>query len=197
MVFEGIDKSLKAWHVIVFIVIAVALGALTLLSTGPDLADRASAGIGHDVQLLDQRFSGYEYEEVEEFFVALGEEGRSDYGTSYLIPDALFEIFLFLAAGSLLIFLTRPTGRFTVPLNEMVRLVLVALPFTAMAMGLMENFALWIALGGGEEPATGVVAAGHLFTGIKWLALAGTAAGVIATVVIALLRGTTSQTATA
>lgn len=197
VVFEGIDKSLKAWHIVVFIVLAVAIGAWTGLSTAPDLGDRASEEIGTEVSILDMRFSGYEYDEAAEFFTALGEDGRSDYATTFLIPDTLFAIVLFFAVGGLMIFLTRPGERFSVPLNEMVRLVIVALAFSAMAMDVLENIALWIALSGGEEPATGVVAAANLFTGVKWLALAGSFAALIATIIVALIRGTTSQTATA
>lgn len=190
-IVEGIDKGLKAWHVIVFVVIALGLGALTGLSTGPEVTDRAG------VEILDMRLSGYDYAEVEELLTGLGEDGRSYYATSYLIPDTLFAIFLFLGVGSLLAFLTRPGHRFSVPLNEMVRLVILALPFAGMAMEIMENLSLWIILGSGTEPASGVVAAASLFTGIKWLAYAGTLAALIATVIVAVIRGSTSQTATA
>ena len=189
MVFDRIDNGLKPWHVVAFVVVALALGALLGLSTGPHLRDLAS------VDIFELRFNGYHYEDAVVILQGLGEEGRSYYATSHLIPDIFFALFLFLAVSSLFLWLSRPGHRFAVPLNETVRLIIVSLAFVAFGADILEDIALWIVLGSGVEPATGVVAAASTFTGVKWLALAGSFAGLLATVIIAVIRGVSTQDA--
>ena len=187
MVFDRIDKGLKPWHVLAFIVIALGLGAVLGLSTGPHLRDLAG------VDIFEMRFNGYNFEEAVTILTALGEEGRSYYSGSHLITDIFFAPFLFLAVSSLFLWLSRPGHRFSVPLNETIRLIIVALAFIAFSVDILEDIALWIVLGSGVEPATGVVAAASTFTGVKWLALAGSMAGLLATIIIAVIRGVSSQ----
>lgn len=196
MVFDDVDKNLKVWHLALFIVVAVALGAFVGLSSGPELEDRLEAA-QVATGLPDMQFDGYEYEDVETVLTALDEDGRSYYATTHLIPDTIFAIFAFLAIASIVIFLTRPGQRFSVPLHEMVRLVIIAIAFAALFCDLGENLMLWIMIGGAPEPATAAVAAGNLLTGVKWLAYAGAFAALIATVIIAVVRGATSQEAAA
>ena len=192
MVFEQIDKGLKSWHVLAFIVIAVGLGAILGLATGPNIRDLAGG-----LDSFDLRLGGYDYAEAVELLTALGSEGRNYYGTSHLITDLFFVPFFFLAVTSLFLWLTRPGQRFSVPLNEGVRMIVVAIAFVAFATDLLENISIWVMLGSGEEPATSLVAAASLFTGVKWLALAGAVAALAATVIVAVIRGTTSQEASA
>ncbi len=184
MVFDRIDRGLKPWHVLAFIVIAVGLGAILGLVTGPHLRD-----VTNGLDTFDIRFNGYTLEEAVELLTALGSDGRSYYATSQLITDFIFAPFLFLAVSSLFLWLTRPGHRFTVPLHENVRLVVVALSFVAFACDWVEDVALWIILGSGEDPASAAVALASTTTGLKWLALAGSLAALAATVIVALIRG--------
>jgi len=188
VVFERIDKGLKPWHVITFLAIAVGLGAIMGLSTVPHIRD-----IAPGVQIFDLHFAGYHYEEALEILAALGEEGRSYYGAPHLILDTLFLPFLFLGVASLFLWLTRPGQRFAVPLHENIRLVVVALAFVGMIADLVENIGVWIILATADEPSTGVVALSGIFTGVKWLALSAAMAALIATIVIALIRGVSTQ----
>ena len=187
VVFDRIDKGLKPWHVLAFIVIALGLGAIVGLVTGPELRDISG------LDTFDLRFNGYEYEEAVELLTALGADGRSYYAGSHLLADIFFAPFLFLAVSSLFLWLTRPGHRFAVPLHENIRLIIVALSFIAFATDFLEDIALWIILGGGVEPATAAVAAASMFTAIKWLALAGSLAGLLATIIIAVIRGVSSS----
>lgn len=187
MVFDRIDAGLKPWHVLAFVVIALGLGAIVGLSTGPHLRDIAG------LDLFEMRFGGYDFEEAVVLLEALGEDGRSYYSGSHLIADLFFAPFLFLAVGSSFLWLTRPGKRFAVPLGENVRLIIVSLAFLGFALDLLENIALWIILGSGVDPASGVVSAASTFTGVKWLALAGSLAGLLATIIVAVIRGVTTQ----
>lgn len=183
MVFDRLDRDLKPWHVLAFIVIALGLGAILGLVTGPHLRD--ITGLDN----FDMRFNGYHYEDAVELLIALGADGRSYYSGSQLITDFVFAPFLFLAVTTLFLWLTRPGRRFAVPLHENVRLVVVALAFVAFAADWVENIGLWIVLGGGEDPASAAVALASTATGIKWLALAGSLAALAATVIVAIIRG--------
>jgi len=187
MVFDRIDKGLKPWHVVAFVVIALGLGAIVGLVTGPHIRDLTG------LEPFDFRFNGYEFEEAVALLTALGSEGRSYYSGSHLIADTFFAPFLFLAVSSLFLWLTRAGQRFAVPLHENVRLIIVALAFVAFGADLFENIALWVVVGSGVEPAAGVVAGASVFTGVKWLALAGSFAGLLATIIIAVIRGASSQ----
>ena len=95
MVFDRIDKGLKPWHVFAFVVIALGLGAILGLVTGPHLRDIAG------LDTFDMRFEGYTHHEAVELLTALGSEGRSYYSSSQLITDFIFAPFLFLAVSSL------------------------------------------------------------------------------------------------
>lgn len=187
MVFDRIDKGLKPWHVLAFIVVALGLGAILGLVTGPHLRDIAG------LDTFDLRFNGYEYQEAVDLLDALGAEGRSYYSGSQLIADTIFVPFFFLATASLFLWFSRPGARFSVPLSENVRLIVVSLAFVAMAADLAENIALWFMLGSGTEPATALVAGASVFTGIKWLAYAGSLAALLATIIIAVIRGVSSS----
>jgi hypothetical protein len=191
VVFERIDKGLKPWHVITFLAIAVGLGAIMGLSTVPHIRDIAVAGDA--VQIFDLQFGGYHYEEALAVLAGLGEEAQSYYGAPHLILDTLFLPFLFLGVTSLFLWLTRPGQRFAVPLHENIRLVVVALAFVGMISDLMENIGVWIILGTADEPSTGIVAMSGIFTGVKWLALSGAMAALVATIIIALIRGVSTQ----
>ncbi len=68
-------------------------------------------------------------------------------------------------------------------------LVVVALSFVAFACDWVEDIALWIVLGAGENPASAAVALASTVTGLKWLALAGSLAALVATVIVAVIRG--------
>ena len=193
MVFDRIDKGLKPWQVIAFVVIAVGLGAILGLSTGSHLRDLLPAG----VDILDMRFLGYSYEEAVELLVALGSDGRSYYATSQLLTDIVFIPFAFLAVASVFLWLTRPGQKFSVPLSEGIRVVVIAIAFTAMLSDFVENISILVMLGSGEDPANGVVALASTIAGIKWLAYAGSWAALAATVIVAVVRGTSSQQATA
>lgn len=189
MVFDRIDRGLKPWHVIAFVVIALGLGAIVGLATGPHIRDLTG------LEPFDFRFNGYDFEEAVALLTALGSEGRSYYSGSHLIADTFFAPFLFLAVSSLFLWLTRPGQRFSVPLNESIRLIIVALAFLAFGMDILENIGLWVIVGSGVEPATGVVAGASVVSGLKWLAMAGALAGLLATIIIAVIRGASSQDA--
>ena len=189
MVFDRIDRGLKAWHVVAFIVIALGLGAIVGLATAPHIRDLTG------LEPFDLRFNGYDFEEAVALLTALGSEGRSYYSGSHLIADTFFAPFLFLAVSSLFLWLTRPGHRFSVPLNESIRLIIVALAFLAFGMDILENIGLWVVVGSGVEPATGVVAGTSVVSGLKWLAMAGALAGLLATIIIAVIRGASSQDA--
>ncbi len=187
MVFDRVDRGLKPWHVLAFIVIALGLGAILGLVTGPHLRDITG------LDTFDLRFNGYSHAEATELLTALGSDGRSYYATSQLITDFIFAPFLFLAVSSLFLWLTRPGHRFAVPLHENIRLVVVALSFAAMATDLIEDVCIWIMLGYGTDPASGVVAMSSAVSGVKWLALAGSIAALAATIIVAIIRGVSTQ----
>ncbi|MHA1559712.1 MAG: hypothetical protein ACTSWI_03460 [Alphaproteobacteria bacterium] len=187
MVFDRIDRGLKPWHVIAVVVIALGLGAIVGLATGPHIRDLTG------LEPFGFRFNGYDFEEAVALLTALGSEGRSYYSGSHLIADTFFAPFLFLAVSSLFLWLTRPGQRFAVPLHENIRLIIIALAFVAFGMDILENVALWVVVGSGVEPAAGVVAGADLFSGVKWLAMAGALAGLLATIIIAVIRGAGSQ----
>lgn len=191
MVFERIDKGLRPWHVITFLAIAIGLGAIMGLSTVPHIRDIAVGGDA--VQIFDLHFGGYHYEEALEVLAGLGEEARSYYGAPHLIIDTLFLPFLFLGVASLFLWLTRPGQRFAVPLHENIRLVVVALAFVGMIADFVENIGVWIILGTADDPSSGIIAMSGIFTGVKWLALSAAMAALIATIIIALIRGVSNQ----
>ena len=187
VVFDRIDRGLKPWHVAAFIVVALGLGAIVGLATGTHIRDLTG------LEPLGFRFNGYDFEEVVALLTALGSEGRSYYSGSHLIADTFFVPFMFLAVSSLFLWLTRPGQRFAVPLHEHIRLIVVALAFVAFGTDILENIALWVIVGSGVEPAAGVVAGADVFSGVKWLAMAGALAGLLATIIIAVIRGASSR----
>lgn len=192
MVFERIDRDLQPWHVIAFIVVAIGLGAILGLSMGPQVRDLAVAE-ADTVQIFDLHYGGYTEAEAEIVLEELGDEAQSYYAAPYLVVDTLLIPFLFLAISSLFLWLTRPGQRFAVPLHENIRLVVVALAFVAMITDLAENIGVWLMLGAAETPPTAVIALSGISTGVKWLALSGAVAALAATIIIALIRGVSSQ----
>jgi hypothetical protein len=183
VVFDRIDRGLKPWHVLAFIVVALALGAILGLVTGPHLRDVAG------LDTFELRFNGYTFAEATELLEALGEEGRSYYAGSHLIADIFFAPFMFLAVTCLFLWLSRPGQRFAVPLSEGIRLVVVALAVCALGADILEDIFVWIILGTADDPSTGVVAAASTFSGVKWLAYAGALAALLATIIVAVIRG--------
>jgi hypothetical protein len=66
-----------------------------------------------------------------------------------------------------------------------------------MASDLIENIGVWVILGTADNPSAGIVALSGVFTGVKWLAMSGAIAALVATIIIALIRGVSSQEAAA
>jgi hypothetical protein len=188
-VFERYDRGLMAWHVIVFVLIAVGLGAYLLLVTAPELRDLSS------VPILDMHYAGFHPEDVEHLLHSpegLNAAGQSYYGSSHLIVDLFFGPALFLAISSLFLFLSRPGRQYAVPLPEGVRLVVVALALAGAVADVLENIAIWVILAN-DVPPRGVVYLGGTLTGVKFLAYSGALAALAATVILALIRGVSRQ----
>ncbi|MCW5715587.1 MAG: hypothetical protein KIT43_13840 [Bauldia sp.] len=208
VVLERYDNRISIGHVIVFLVIAVALGAYLAFVTGPHLREAIDAGVAtivetpaegaaaieegveeeRGVTLLDMRFTGFEHEDVDNLKAALTDEDVSYYTGNHLVADLFFAPAFFLAFSCLFIFLTKPGRRFAVPLPEGVRLVVLSLGLAAFVADVGENICLWIIMGS-EDPANGLLFLGATLTGIKWLAYSAAAAAILATVVLAVLRG--------
>jgi hypothetical protein len=189
-VFERFDRGLMAWHVIVFVLIALGLGAYILLVTVPHLGDISS------VTLLDMHYAGFHPEDVEHLLHgadgALTEDGQSYYATSHLIVDLFFGPALFLAISSLFLWLSRPGRQYAVPLPEGVRLVVVSLALAGAIADVIENIAIWVILANDVAPS-GVVYLGGTLTGVKFLAYSGALAALAATIILALIRGVSRQ----
>lgn len=213
MVFERTDRSLKAWQVIFFLVIAIALGVFVYFVTTPHLneileanAPVATAAAAEAVPaapaegeepaeeagppiLLDMHYLGYHAEDVPEVHNALlAGDGLDYYNGTHLVADLFFAVFFFFAATSLFLFLTNPNRRFSLPLPEGVRLVVVALVFAGALADFLENIVIWIVVNA-EAPAPGIVYLGGTLTGIKWLGYTAAVAAIVATLILALLRG--------
>ena len=62
-----------------------------------------------------------------------------------------------------------------------------------MCTDLAENIGVWIVLGAAEAPASAAITFASIATGVKWLAYSGAIAALIATIVIAVVRGVSSQ----
>ena len=188
-VFERFDRSLMAWHVIVFVLIAVGLGAYLLLVTAPELRELSS------VAILDMHYAGFHPEDVEHLLHSpegLTEAGQSYYATSHLIVDLFFGPALFLAISSLFLWLSRPGRQYAVPLPEGVRLVVVSLALAGAIADVIENIAIWVILGSDVAPS-GIVYLGGTLTGVKFLAYSGALAALAATIILALIRGVSRQ----
>ncbi len=203
MIFDRIDRGLMPWHVVAFVIIAVVLGGILAFVTGPHLSDAIAAGHATEVaadpalgaeppMLLEMYYVGFEEHEVTEVLAALGEDGQSYYATSHLIADLFFVPALFLALTSVFLWLSRPGRRFAVPLPEGVRLVVVALAGAGFAADWIENICLWVILGA-EDPSSGLIALAGTVTSVKWLAYSAAGAAVLATIILALIRGVSSQ----
>jgi hypothetical protein len=208
MVLERYDNRVSIGHVIVFLVIAVALGAYLAFVTGPHLREAIEAGEAtiietpaegaaaleadaeeaHAVTLLDMRYLGYHAEDVDALKTVLTDEDESYYTGNHLVADLFFAPAFFLAFSTLFIFLTKPGRRFSVPLPEGVRLVVLSLGLTAFVADVGENICLWLIMGS-EDPANGILFLGTTLTGVKWLAYSAAAAAILATIVLAVLRG--------
>jgi hypothetical protein len=215
VVLERYDNRISIGHVIVFLVIAIALGAYLAFVTGPHLREaidaseaaiaaapaevvqpaaegaaalEAGAEEARAVMLLDMRYTGFEAEDVTNLKAALNDEDESYYTGNHLVADFFFAPAFFLAFSCLFIFLTKPGRRFAIPLPEGVRLVVLALGFAAFAADIGETICLWIIMGS-DAPASGILFLGTTLTGIKWLAYSAAAAALIATVILAILRG--------
>jgi hypothetical protein len=212
VVLERYDNRISIGHVIVFLVIAVALGAYLAFVTGPHLRDAIEAGEATIVEtpaegaavlaveadnaddedaairLLDMRYLGYEHEDVDALKNVLTDDDESYYTGNHLVADFFFAPAFFLAFSTLFIFLTKPGRRFAIPLPEGVRLVVLSLGLIAFVADILENITLWIVMGS-ADPANGILFAGTTLTGIKWLAYSAAAAAIVATLVLAILRG--------
>lgn len=209
VVLERYDNRISIGHVIVFLVIAVALGAYLAFVTGPHLREAIEAGEAtiietpaegaaaldeehaeeeHAVTLLDMRYLGYHDEDVVNLKAALGDEDESYYTGNHMVADLFFAPAFFLAFSSLFIFLTKPGRRFAIPLPEGVRLVVLSIGLTAFVADVGENICLWIIMGS-EDPANGILFLGTTLTGVKWLAYTAAAAAIVATLILAVLRG--------
>lgn len=212
MVLERYDNRISIGHVIVFLVIAVALGAYLAFVTGPHLREAIEAGeativetpaegaaaLAADaehaeeedeaIRLLDMRYLGYEHEDVDALKGVLSDEDQSYYTGNHMVADLFFAPAFFLAFSTLFIFLTKPGRRFSVPLPEGVRLVVLSIGLIAFVADVLENISLWIIMGS-EHPANGILFAGTTLTGVKWLAYSAAAAAILATIVLAILRG--------
>lgn len=217
MVFERTDRGLKAWQVIFFLVIAIALGAFLFFVTTPHLndileaqyaaaeqtgegavaAEGAAAAAADEeaieeegpLALLDMHYLGYHADEVSEVRAALIEgDGLSYYNSTHLVADLFFAVFFFFGISSLFLFLSNPNRRFSLPLPEGVRLVVVAAAFTGAVADVIENIVLWIIINS-DSPASSLVYLGSTMTGIKWLGYTVAVAGTIITLVLAVLRG--------
>ncbi|MGD9739999.1 MAG: hypothetical protein AB7U48_11435 [Bauldia sp.] len=215
MVFERTDRGLKAWQVIFFLIVAIALGVFVYFVTTPHLNEilEANAVVAAEevaeapptpavegseahveeeegpLVILDMHYLGYHAEDVPEVHDALvAGDGLGYYNGTHLVADLFFAVFFFFAAASLFLFLTNPARRFSLPLPEGVRLVVVALAFAGAIADFLENIVIWIVINS-DAPPSSLVYLGGTLTGIKWLGYTAAAAAIIATVVLALLRG--------
>lgn len=210
MVFERTDRSLQAWQVVVFVIIAVALGAYQFFSIGPQIRDVLDASFettqaelvaapageaageaeeeeAGPVEPLDMHYLGYHAGDVPEFVDAMGDD-MSLFTGSHMVVDLFLAIALLFALSSAFLFLSNPRHRFAVPLPEGVRLVVISAIFGAVVADLLENVVLWIILGS-ETPPNSLLYLGGMLTGIKWLGYSVGFAAVVATLILALLRG--------
>ena len=204
VVLERYDNRIGIGQVIVFLVIAVALGAYLAFVTGPHLREAIDAGVAtivetpaegaavveeeRAVMLLDMHYLGLHGEDVDALKAALTDDDQSYYTGNHLVADLFFAPAFFLAFASLFIFLTGPGRRFAIPLPEGLRLVVLSFGLAALVADVGENICLWIIMGS-ENPANGIVYLGLTLTGIKWLAYTAAVAALLATLVLAILRG--------
>jgi hypothetical protein len=183
-VFDRVDSGLRGWHVAVLWAIALTVLVFLAFVTGPRLMELAG-----DVQVFDLRFTGYDHDDAVTILAALGEEGRRYYRNVQLIVDFLFPPLMFLAVGAAFLYFSRPYGRFTLPLPEGVRLVVVALALIGGVCDLGENLAVLAMLLGDGDPTEALVNLGSAFTMVKNVALTLAVAAMAVTVVLALIRG--------
>lgn len=208
VVLERYDNRIGIGQVIVFLVIAVALGVYLAFVTGPHLREAIDAGViameqapaegaavveegvkeERAVMLLDMYYLGFHGEDIDHLKEVLTDEDESYYTGNHLVADLFFAPAFFLAFASLFIFLTGPGRRFAIPLPEGVRLVVLSFGLAALVADVGENICLWIIMGS-EDPANGIVYLGMTLTGVKWLAYTAAAAAILATLVLAILRG--------
>ena len=133
-------------------------------------------------------YLGFHGEDVDALKAALTDDDQSYYTGNHLVADLFFAPAFFLAFASLFIFLTGPGRRFAIPLPEGLRLVVLSFGLAALVADVGENICLWIIMGS-ENPANGIVYLGLTLTGIKWLAYTAAVAALLATLVLAILRG--------
>jgi hypothetical protein len=191
-VFDRVDSGLRGWHVALLWVIALTVGAFLGFVTGPRLME-----LSGDVAIFDVRFTGYGHDDAVAILTALGEEGRRYYRNVQLIVDFLFPPLLFLAVASAFLYFSRSFGRFSLPLPEGFRLMVVALALIGGVCDLGENLSVLAMLLGDGEPTEALVNLGSMFTMVKSAALTLAIAATAVTIVLALIRGLFSRQARA
>lgn len=191
-VFDRVDAGLQGWHVVLLWVMTLMVGAFLGFVTGERLQELA-----HGVQIFDLRFTGYDHEDAVAILTALGDEGNRYYRNVQLVVDFLFPPLFFLAVSSAFLYFSKPYARFSLPLPEGIRLVVVALALIGCVCDLGENLSVMAMLLGDGDPTTSLVNLGSAFTVVKAAALTLAGAAMAVTIVLALIRGLVSPGARA
>ncbi len=123
--FDAVEAQLRAWHIALAWLCALALAVL-VGGVGAPYLMRLAGGL----EIFDLRVGGYSAAEAEALLAALGDGGRRVYRW-LILPDMLLPPALFLALSLLFIRLTGRRRRLALPLPDGLRLVVVALAFVA------------------------------------------------------------------
>lgn len=181
--FRRIDHTLSSWHVAALWLLAAAVMAFLVLVSLPEL-DRISGG----VQIFDMRMTGYAVGDATAILAALGDHGRRYYRSVQLLGDLFLPPLLFLAQASLFLRLTRPGGRFALPLSENIRVAVVGTALVGFLADWGENAAILAMLLGPDPPSAVLVGLGSTLTTLKAGGLTLSLAALVVTIVLAAMR---------
>ena len=174
-------SAIRWWHIAGLLLLVAILDAYELSVSIPALMEIAGASI------FDMRVGGYGHGEAVAYLAALGSEGRWFYLSRHVPADTALALIEAIAIIMIIMRVTRPGARFSVPVPGAGRRAMLAAPVMMLVFDVGENaLVAKMLVTGGPDPA--LVALASMLTQAKWVAISLAMALAIVLPVTAWLR---------
>jgi hypothetical protein len=170
------------WHIAGALALVALLDAYEMAITIPALIDISGAPI------FDMRIGGYAHGEALAYLAALGAEGRWFYLSRHVPADTALALIEAVAIGLIILRVTRPGARFSVPVPAAGRVAMLVAPLLMLMFDLGENAVVAHMLITAAPDATQVAGA-SILTQAKWITISIAIALAVVLPVSAWLRG--------
>jgi len=154
-------NGIRLWHIGLGLTLTALLDIYAFAVTIPELTALAGQPI------FETRVGGYAMGEAVALLAALGAEGRTYYLARHVPADTALAIVEAVTIMLIILRVTRPGARFTVPMPNAWRMALLAVPALTLIFDLGENALVADMLVSGARDATQAAVASTL-TQAKW-----------------------------